>query len=185
MNNEIKLQTIEEYNGLINKYVNIYFKSIKGNDISKDDLKQEIILGLLKDLDKLDESKGKSVFIEKSIENSCLRYITTRNRIKRGNGLTDDSLDRKIINEDENVNLIDVIKSDYDLEYDTINNIMVKDILNFIENNFKVRDTEIVYMYSQGYNFEEIAKVFNISKQRVNIIYHKIIKNIKSVYAYE
>ena len=62
---------------------------------------------------------------------------------------------------------------------------MVKDILNFIENNFKVRDTEIVYMYSQGYNFEEIAKVFNISKQRVNIIYHKIIKNIKSVYAYE
>ena len=40
-------------------------------------------------------------------------------------------------------------------------------------------------MYSQGYNFEEIAKVFNISKQRVNIIYHKIIKNIKGVYAYE
>ena len=185
MNNEIKLQIIEEYSGLINKYVNIYFRSIKGNDISKDDLKQEIILGLIKDLDKLDESKGKSVFIEKSIENSCLRYITTRNRIKRGNGLADDSLDRKIINEDENVNLIDVIKSDYDLEYDTINNIMVKDMINFINNNFKVRDTEIVYMYSQGYNFEEIAKVFNISKQRVNIIYHKIIKNIKGVYTYE
>ena len=185
MNNEIKLQIIEEYSGLINKYANMYYRNIRGNDISKDDLKQEIILGLLKDLDKLDESKGKSVFIEKSIENSCLRYITTRNRIKRGNGLADDSLDRKIINEDENVNLIDVIKSDYDLEYDTINNIMVKDILNFINKNFKVRDTEIVYMYSQGYNFEEIAKVFNISKQRVNIIYHKIIKNIKGVYAYE
>ena len=185
MNNEIKLQIIEEYSGLINKYANMYYRNIRGNDISKEDLKSEIILGLIKDLDKLDESKGKSVFIEKSIENSCLRYITTRNRIKRGNGLADDSLDRKIINEDENVNLIDVIKSDYDLEYDTINNIMVKDILNFIENNFKVRDTEIVYMYSQGYNFEEIATVFNISKQRVNIIYHKIIKNIKSVYAYE
>ena len=185
MNNEIKLQIIKEYDGLINKYTNMYYRNIRGNDISKEDLKSEIILGLIKDLDKLDESKGKSVFIEKSIENSCLRYITTRNRIKRGNGLADDSLDRKIINEDENVNLIDVIKSDYDLEYDTINNIMVKDILNFINKNFKVRDTEIVYMYSQGYNFEEIAKVFNISKQRVNIIYHKIIKNIKGVYAYE
>ena len=185
MNNEIKLQIIEEYDGLINKYANMYYRNIRGNDISKEDLKSEIILGLIKDLDKLDESKGRSAFIEKSIKNSCLRYITTRNRIKRGNGLADDSLDRKIINEDENVNLIDVIKSDYDLEYDTINNIMVKDILNFINKNFKVRDTEIVYMYSQGYNFEEIAKVFNISKQRVNIIYHKIIKNIKGVYAYE
>ena len=71
MNNKDKLQIIEEYNGLINKYVNMYFRSIKGNDVSKDDLKQEIILGLLNDLDKLDESKGKSVFIEKSIENNC------------------------------------------------------------------------------------------------------------------
>ena len=73
MNNEIKLQIIKEYDGLINKYANMYYRNIRGNDISKDDLKQEIILGLLKDLDKLDESKGKSVFIEKSIENSCLR----------------------------------------------------------------------------------------------------------------
>ena len=98
MENKDKLQIIEEYNGLINKYVGMYFRSIKGNDVSKDDLKQEIILGLLNDLDKLDESKGKSVFIEKSIENNCLSYITTRNRMKRGNGLADDSLDKKIIN---------------------------------------------------------------------------------------
>ena len=55
--------------------------------------------------------------------------------MKRGNGLADDSLDKKIINDDENINLIDVIGSDYDLEYDTINNILTKDILSFIENN--------------------------------------------------
>ena len=45
MENKDKLQIIEEYNGLINKYVGMYFRSIKGNDVSKDDLKQEIILG--------------------------------------------------------------------------------------------------------------------------------------------
>ena len=184
MNNEIKLQTIEEYNGLINKYVNIYFKSIKGNDISKDDLKQEIILGLLNDLDKLDESKGKSVFIEKSIKNSCLRYITTRNRIKRGNGLTDDSLDRKIINEDENVNLIDVIKSDYDLEYDTINNIMVKDILNFINNNNN-RQALILKMYSEGYTFTDIGHMLDMSRQRANLIFRKTIYKIRNKYKIE
>ena len=184
MNNKDKLQIIEEYNGLINKYVSMYFRSIKGNDVSKDDLKQEIILGLLNDLDKLDESKGKSVFIEKSIENSCLRYITTRNRIKRGNGLTDDSLDRKIINEDENVNLIDVIKSDYDLEYDTINNIMVKDIINFIENNNN-RQALILKMYSEGYTFTDIGYMLDMSRQRANLIFKKTIDKIRNKFKIE
>lgn len=179
MENKDKLQIIEEYNGLINKYVNMYFRSIKGNDVSKDDLKQEIILGLLNDLDKLDESKGKSVFIEKSIENNCLSYIKTRNRIKRGSGLADDSLDKKIINDDENINLIDVIGSDYDLEYDTINNIIIKDVLKFASKKFNNRDISIVNMHSHGYTFREIASYLNLSKQRVSYIYNKIINYIK------
>ena len=184
MNNKDKLQIIEEYNGLINKYVNMYFRSIKGNWISKDDLKQEIILGLLNDLDKLDESKGKSVFIEKSIENNCLSYIKTRNRIKRGNGLADDSLDKKIINDDENINLIDVIGSDYDLEYDTINNIMVKDILNFI-NNYNNRQALILKMYSEGYTFSDIGCMLNMSRQRANLIFKKTIDKIRNKYRIE
>ena len=184
MENKDKLQIIEEYNGLINKYVNMYFRSIKGNDVSKDDLKQEIILGLLNDLDKLDESKGKSVFIEKSIENNCLSYITTRNRMKRGNGLADDSLDKKIINDDENINLIDVIGSDYDLEYDTINNILTKDILNFIENNNN-RQALILKMYSEGYTFQEIGDKLVISKQRANYIFTRIINKIRDEFRIE
>ena len=184
MNNKDKLQRIEEYNGLINKYVNMYFRSIKGNDVSKDDLKQEIILGLLNDLDKLDESKGKSVFIEKSIENNCLSYIKTRNRIKRGNGLADDSLDKKIISDDENINLIDVIGSDYDLEYDTINNIMVKDILNFINNNNN-RQALILKMYSEGYTFTDIGHMLDMSRQRANLIFRKTIYKIRNKYKIE
>ena len=192
MNNKDKLQIIEEYNGLINKYVNMYFRSIKGNWISKDDLKQEIILGLLNDLDKLDESKGKSVFIEKSIENNCLSYIKTRNRIKRGNGLADDSLDKKIISDDENINLIDVkyealsktYLSDYDLEYDTINNILTKDILSFIENN-NDRQALILKMYSEGYTFSDIGCMLNMSRQRANLIYRKAIYKIRNKFKIE
>ena len=184
MENKDKLQIIEEYNGLINKYVGMYFRSIKGNDVSKDDLKQEIILGLLNDLDKLDENKGKSVFIEKSIENNCLSYITTRNRMKRGNGLADDSLDKKIINDDENINLIDVIGSDYDLEYDTINNILTKDILNFIENNNN-RQALILKMYSEGYTFSDIGSMLNMSRQRANLIFKKTIDKIRNKYRIE
>ena len=198
MNNKDKLQIIEEYNGLINKYTNMYYRSLNSNWISKDDLKQEIILGLLNDLDKLDESKGKSVFIEKSIENNCLSYITTRNRMKRGNGLADDSLDKKIINDDENINLIDVIGSDYDLEYDVINNIMVKDIFDYIKNNIKVRDTEfekmykvanreqlIFELYGKGYTFQEIGDKLVISKQRANYIFTRIINKIRDEFRIE
>ena len=184
MTNKDKIEIIEQYDRLINKYTNMYYRSLNSNWISKDDLKQEIILGLLNDLDKLDESKGKSVFIEKSIENNCLSYITTRNRMKRGNGLADDSLDKKIINDDENINLIDVIGSDYDLEYDTINNIMVKDILNFI-NNYNNRQALILKMYSEGYTFSDIGCMLNMSRQRANLIYRKAIYKIRNKFKIE
>ena len=184
MTNKDKIEIIEQYDRLINKYTNMYYRSLNSNWISKDDLKQEIILGLLNDLDKLDESKGKSVFIEKSIENNCLSYIKTRNRIKRGNGLADDSLDKKIINDDENINLIDVIGSDYDLEYDTINNIMVKDILNFI-NNYNNRQALILKMYSEGYTFADIGYMLDMSRQRANLIFKKTIDKIRNKYRIE
>ena len=184
MTNKDKIEIIEQYDRLINKYTNMYYRSLNSNWISKDDLKQEIILGLLNDLDKLDESKGKSVFIEKSIENNCLSYITTRNRMKRGNGLADDSLDKKIINDDENINLIDVIGSDYDLEYDTINNIMVKDILNFI-NNYNNRQALILKMYSEGYTFADIGYMLDMSRQRANLIFKKTIDKIRNKYRIE
>ena len=184
MTNKDKIEIIEQYDRLINKYTNMYYRSLNSNWISKDDLKQEIILGLLNDLDKLDESKGKSVFIEKSIENNCLSYITTRNRMKRGNGLADDSLDKKIINDDENINLIDVIGSDYDLEYDTINNIMVKDILNFI-NNYNNRQALILKMYSEGYTFADIGYMLDMSRQRANLIFKKTIDKIRNKFKIE
>ena len=182
--NKDKIEIIEQYDRLINKYTNMYYRSLNSNWISKDDLKQEIILGLLNDLDKLDESKGKSVFIEKSIENNCLSYITTRNRIKRGNGLADDSLDKKIISDDENINLIDVIRSDYDLEYDTINNILTKDILSFIESN-NDRQALILKMYSEGYTFSDIGCKLNMSRQRANLIYRKAIYKIRNKFKIE
>ena len=45
------------------------------------------------------------MFIEKSIENNCLSYIKARNRMKRGNGLADDSLDKKIKDLEKNNNI--------------------------------------------------------------------------------
>ena len=104
--------------------------------------------------------------------------------MKRGNGLADDSLDKKIINDDENINLIDVIGSDYDLEYDTINNIMVKDILNFI-NNYNNRQALILKMYSEGYTFADIGYMLDMSRQRANLIFKKTIDKIRNKYRIE
>ena len=185
MNNGDKLKIIEEYEPLINKYVNMYYRSIRGNDVSREDLISEIKLGLLKDLDSLDEDKGKSVFIENSIKRTCAKYITSRNRYKRSNGMLDDSLDRKIVEDEESKNLIDMIESGYDLEYDTINNILVKEILEYVNKKFGSRDLLIINMYSYGYTFREIASYLNLSKQRVNYIYNKAINKIRDEFKIE
>lgn len=178
MNNNDKLKIIEEYEILINKYAYSFYNSIKGSDISKEDIVSEIKIGLLNDLDGLDVSKSKSVFIENSIKRTCLKYINRRNRLKRGNGLQDDSLNRPIADEGDNVDLIDVIAHDYDLENSVVEDMLVKDILNFVD-NINHKEGIILRMYSEGYTFREIGDNLGITKQRANQIFGRTIKKVR------
>lgn len=77
MNNELKVNIINDYEMLIDKYARMfYYNNAKNNYFGLEDLKSEIILNLLKDLDKLDEVMGKSVFIENSIKWSCKKFLS-------------------------------------------------------------------------------------------------------------
>ena len=86
--------------------------------------------------------------------------------------------------EDEKINVKEVIGSDQDREWNTINNILTKDILSFIENN-NDRQALILKMYSEGYTFSDIGCMLNMSRQRANLIYRKAIYKIRNKFKIE
>jgi RNA polymerase sigma factor (sigma-70 family) len=179
MNNELKVNIINDYEMLIDKYARMfYYNNAKNNYFGLEDLKSEIILNLLKDLDKLDEVMGKSVFIENSIKWSCKKFYQNKNTMKRRGDATVDSLDRKIVHEEESKTLLELIEYDYDLENEIIEKDLVKEIIKYAD-LISERSGQIIRLFLAGYTFEEMGKMLHLSKQNVNQIFNRAIKKIK------
>lgn len=179
MNNELKVNIIEDYEMLIDKYARMfYYNNAKNNYFGLEDLKSEIILNLLKDLDKLDEAMGKSVFIENSIKWSCKKFYQNKNTMKRRGDTIVDSLDRKIVHEEESKTLLELIEYDYDLENEIIEKDLVKEIIKYAD-LISERSGQIIRLFLAGYTFEEMGKMLHLSKQNVNQIFNRAIKKIK------
>ena len=183
MNNELKVSIINDYEMLIDKYAKMfYYNNMKSNYFSLEDLKSEITLNLLKDLDKLDEVKGKSIFIENSIKWSCRKFYEYRNTMKRKGDTMIDSLDRKIVHEEESKTLLELIEYDYDLENEVVENIYKKDLIKEIikyADLISERSGQIIRLFLAGYTFEEMGKMLHLSKQNVNQIFNRAVKKIK------
>jgi RNA polymerase sigma factor (sigma-70 family) len=179
MNNELKVNIINDYEMLIDKYARMfYYNNAKNNYFGLEDLKSEIILNLLKDLDKLDEVMGKSVFIENSIKWSCKKFYQNKNTMKRRGDATVDSLDRKIVHEEESKTLLELIEYDYNLEDKIIEKDLVKEIIKYA-NLISERSGQIIRLFLAGYTFEEMGKILHLSKQNVNQIFNRAVKKIK------
>lgn len=179
MNNELKVNIINDYEMLIDKYARMfYYNNAKNNYFGLEDLKSEIILNLLKDLDKLDEVMGKSVFIENSIKWSCKKFYQNKNTMKRRGDATVDSLDRKIVHEEESKTLLELIEYDYDLENEIIEKDLVKEIIKCAD-LISERSGQIIRLFLAGYTFEEMGSILHLSKQNVNQIFNRAIKKIK------
>lgn len=179
MNNELKVNIINDYEMLIDKYARMfYYNNAKNNYFGLEDLKSEIILNLLKDLDKLDEVMGKSVFIENSIKWSCKKFYQNKNTMKRRGDATVDSLDRKIVHEEESKTLLELIEYDYDLENEIIEKDLVREIIKYAD-LISERSGQIIRLFLAGYTFEEMGKILHLSKQNVNQIFNRAIKKIK------
>jgi RNA polymerase sigma factor (sigma-70 family) len=179
MNNELKVNIINDYEMLIDKYARMfYYNNAKNNYFGLEDLKSEIILNLLKDLDKLDEVMGKSVFIENSIKWSCKKFYQNKNTMKRRGDATVDSLDRKIVHEEESKTLLELIEYDYNLEDKIIEKDLVKEIIKYAD-LISERSGQIIRLFLAGYTFEEMGKILHLSKQNVNQIFNRAVKKIK------
>ena len=179
MNNELKVNIINDYEMLIDKYARMfYYGNAKNNYFSLEDLKSEITLNLLKDLDKLDEVMGKSVFIENSIKWSCKKFYQNRNTMKRKGDSIVDSLDRKIVHEEESKTLLELIEYDYNLEDKIIEKDLVKEIIKYAD-LISERSGQIIRLFLAGYTFEEMGKILHLSKQNVNQIFNRAVKKIK------
>ena len=183
MNNELKVNIINDYEMLIDKYARMfYYGNAKNNYFSLEDLKSEITLNLLKDLDKLDEVMGKSVFIENSIKWSCKKFYQNKNTMKRKGDSIVDSLDRKIVHEEESKTLLELIEYDYDLENEIVESMYKKDLIKEIikcADLISERSGQIIRLFLAGYTFEEMGNILHLSKQNVNQIFNRAIKKIK------
>ena len=179
MNNELKVNIINDYEMLIDKYARMfYYNNAKNNYLGLEDMKSEIILTILKDLDKLDEVMGKSVFIENSIKWSCKKFYQNRNTMKRKGDSIVDSLDRKIVHEEESKTLLELIEYDYNLEDKIIEKDLVKEIIKYAD-LISERSGQIIRLFLAGYTFEEMGKILHLSKQNVNQIFNRAVKKIK------
>ena len=98
--------------------------------------------------------------------------------MKRRGDATVDSLDRKIVHEEESKTLLELIEYDYNLEDKIIEKDLIKEIIKYAD-LISERSGQIIRLFLAGYTFEEMGKMLHLSKQNVNQIFNRAIKKIK------
>lgn len=154
---------------ITNRLLNTY-------DISRDqydDIFQDCAIDFIKCLKEFDSSKSKITSY------TGKKMISEHNRrmdryYKRKNVLGEYFFD-DIINSDskDTLEVLDVLSGTYDFEDNIIHNILMQDILNQLENKFSSRNIKIINLHMNGIEQTKIAKMYNITSQRVNQIISK------------
>ena len=89
------------------------------------------------------------------------------------------------IDEDDSFTLSDVIPSDYDSPFEEVEKQESTEILTEAIKKLAERDRVILGLYYYEHlNYQEIAKVLNITVSRVSQVHSKIMKTLKSRLAY-
>lgn len=122
------------------------------------------LLGLIKASQTYDETKGKSTYLYNNI---CLRIKNVfryNSNPKRHNGLAEVSLNIEI----QNGELQDLIISNYNLEKEVLNKILIEDTLNKLKNRrYKTYIKEYYGIGTPQLNIPELALKYGVSKQCV------------------
>ena len=151
-------------------------KLLNTHDISRDqydDIFQDCTIDFIKCLKEFDSSKSKITSY------TGKKMISEHNRrmdryYKRKNVLGEYFFD-DIISSDskDTLEVLDVLSGTYDFEDNIIHNILMQDILNQLENKFSSRNIKIINLHMNGIEQTKIAKMYNITSQRVNQIISK------------
>lgn len=179
MNNERKLQIINDYKGLIVKYAHNHYNSLRFlNDIDVEDVISEIQLYLVTYLDNLDEEIGTSVYVEKMIQMACLRYIEKRKRLMRQNDFTNSSTDVRI-GDKEQSSVVDLIRDKCNIEQEVCNREFVREVFEYARNVKGKHNIAILEMFLEGKTYEQMGRELGTSKQNVEQSFKRLIKKIR------
>lgn len=181
MNNERKLQILNDYKGLINKYAynNYYHTNLRTlNDIDVEDIISEIQIYLLKNLDNLNEDIGVSVYVEKMIQCACLRYIEKRNKMIRQNDFINTSTDIKIGDKEENT-VADLISDKCNIEEDFCYKESIKEVFEYTKGLKGKHNITILKMYLEGKTYEQMGRELGTSKQNAEQCFKRLTKKLR------
>lgn len=179
MNNERKVQIINDYKGLIVKHAHNYYNSLKTlNDIDVEDVISEIQLHLICNLDNLDEEIGVSMYVDKMIQTACLKYIEKRKKLIRQNDFTNSSTDIKIGDKEQST-ILDLIKDECNIEEEICHKEFVKEVFEFARNSKGKHNIAILEMYLEGKTYEQMGTELGTSRQNVEQSFKRLIKKIR------
>lgn len=154
-----------------------------------DEYRDIAIIGLVKGAKSFDFSKNykMSTYLAKCIQNEIYLYYRKQRAKKRGNGLSDISLYHSIsIDDGENIEIQDIIKSSEDILDIVTKRIMIEKILDEINQLCEEQKSVINLYYGlNGYNHHtqnEIAHLINKSQPQVCRIIKHFISQMKNKY---
>ena len=164
-------------------------KKFESVDNNQDDLISIGTIGLIKGIDsfKIDKNNRLTTYVARCIENEILMYFRSNKKNKLNVSLNDSIGTDKDGNE---INLIDVIKSNDKELNELINEKNNNKLLNRIINKLDEREKEIIIkryglFNTKEYTQKEIAKMLNISRSYVSRIekraISKLYKELKSI----
>ena len=174
-----KRQLLENNIGFIHFMTNTLLNTYP--DISRDeydDIFQDCIIDFIKSLKEFDPTKSKiTTYSSKKILSEHKRRM--KRHYKKKNVLGEYFFDDIVSN--DNLEMLNVLSDTYNYEDNIINSILTKDILNQLENKFSSRNVEVINLYVSGIEQKEIAKMYNISRQRVGQIINKFKKEAQEL----
>lgn len=174
-----KRQLLENNIGFIHFMTNTLLNTYP--DISRDeydDIFQDCIIDFIKSLKEFDPTKSKiTTYSSKKILSEHKRRM--KRHYKKKNVLGEYFFDDIVSN--DNLEMLNVLSDTYNYEDNIINSILTKDILNQLENKFSSRNIEVINLYVSGIEQKEIAKMYNISRQRVGQIINKFKKEAQEL----
>lgn len=170
MLDDSKRQILEDNIDFIHYITN---RLLNTHDISRDqydDIFQDCTIDFIKCLKKFDKSKSKiTTYTGK-------KMISEHNRrmdryYKRKNVLGEYFFDDIASSDSEDtLEVLNVLSATYDFEDNIIHNILIQDVLNQLENKFSSRNIKIINLHMNGIEQTKIAKIYNITSQRVGQI---------------
>ena len=167
----------KKYENLINKYANYYYNNYKQNGVNKDELNQEGKIGLymaLKTFDSLRNIKFYTLalsFIKKYMLNYIRMSLSHKNQIISGSV----SLDNIDIKEKNNVAL--------EIEEKELTKLLIT-----FKNDLPFYEANIFELKYNGFKYDDIAKIMDMTKKQIDnklLKIRKAFKNYLHVKGYE